>query len=55
MDTNEIEKITQDQIDDYVKKYATKHHISEQEAREHIIVKQAALYYMKGQPYDINR
>lgn len=43
-----MEELTQNQIKDYIKKYATKHHITEEEAKEHLMVKLIEAFY-KGE------
>lgn len=47
----DMTKLIETEIDKYIEKYATKHHISIEEAKQHIMVKLAEEYY-KGRKND---
>ena len=42
------EEYISEKINDYIKKYSIKHHITEEEAKEHIMVKITEEYYRSG-------
>lgn len=44
----ESEEDIQKRIDEYTNKYCEKHHISKEEAEQHIMIKNMADYYKKG-------
>lgn len=49
-----MEQLIEKKINEYTEKYATKHHITIEEAREHLMVK-IARHYFEGANYDKNR
>lgn len=53
---SDLHELIEKQIEDYTLKYANKHHITTQEAREHMMVKLAEQYYRKNERinYDTN-
>lgn len=52
MNNEELNLLIKKNIDDYIKKYSIKHHITVEEAHTHIMVKIAEAYFRKENFHD---